>query len=163
MNHLTDISPLVWATIILVAATLFVVTWSLDAVTHKKLAHIDITDKELQTHRTILVASFLMEFSLVAMFWFPLEALPFFIAFVVTRTVHEFIDELKYHSDRCTPYESRLHLVMWFSIIVKTSTLFIWGFFLSYEGVLNLPVIFYVWTFVLLTAMAYVSWVEWRR
>lgn len=158
-----ETGPIFWAIIILGSATVFTVLWSLDAITHKKLAQIDITDKELQTHRNILTASFLMEVSLVLMFWFQALMLPFFIAFFITRLVHEFIDELKYHADRCTPYESQLHLGMWMSVLIKTFAMFIWGFFTGFDGVLDLPVIFIVWAGLILCVMSYVSWVEWRR
>lgn len=150
-------------TFILSAATLFTIFWSLDAVTHKKLVQVDITDQELQTHRNILTASLLMELSLVLMFWYPLIMLPFFIAFFITRLVHEFIDELKYHSDRCTPYESRLHLGMWTTVLLKTGLMFMWGFFGQFDGILELNVIFYVWGILVFGVMGYVSLVEWKR
>lgn len=156
-------SPELWATIILGSATVFTILWSLDAVTHKKLAQIDITDNELQTHRNILTASFLMEVSLVLMFWFQAIMLPFFIAFFITRLVHEFIDELKYHADRCTPYESQLHLGMWMSVLIKTATMFMWGYFAAFEGVLELNLGYAIWAGLILLVMSYVSWVEWWR
>lgn len=159
----SETAPVVWATIILASATLFTIFWSLDAVTHKKLAQIDISDNEFQTHRTILIASLFMEGSLVLMFWFQEIMLPFFIAFFITRLVHEFIDELKYHADRCTPYESNLHLGMWMSVLIKTATMFMWGYFTAFDGVLDLPIGFILWAGLILLVMSYVSWVEWKR
>ena len=163
MDAVTHINPVFWAVLILSSATLFTFFWSLDAITHKKIAETDISDQELQTHRNILISSLLMEVSLVLMFWFQIEMLPLFIAFFLTRLVHEFIDELKYHSNRCTPYESYLHLGMWVSVLAKTAGMFIWGFFTGYEGLLRLPIIFYVWGGIILVVMGYVSWAEWRR
>lgn len=163
MNLFENSTPLFWALTILGSATLFTFLWSLDSVTHKKLVQIDITDKELQTHRNILIASFLMETSLVLVYWFGFAMLPFFIAFFITRTVHEFIDELKFHADRCTGYETMLHLGMWISVLTKTAAMFIWGFFTGYEGISELPVFLYVWGILLLIIMSYVSYVEWRR
>ena len=163
MDSLGNTTPLMWALLILGSATLFTIAWSWDAMTHKKLAEKDITDQEFQTHRNILVASMIMEMSLVAMYWYPLAMLPIFIASFITRLVHEFIDELKYHADRCTPHESRLHLVMWVSVLTKAGAMFLWGYFASYEGIENLPIALYIWGVLLLIVMAYVSFVEWRR
>ena len=163
MEILSNTTPIFWAILILGSATLFTLAWSLDARTHKKLAEHDITDQEFQTHRNILTASLLMELSLVGMYWFPLYMLPIFIASFLTRLVHEFIDELKYHSDRCTPHESRLHLIMWISVLTKAAAMFIWGFFASYEGIESLPIALYIWGVILLSVLAYVSLVEWRR
>jgi hypothetical protein len=163
MGIIEQTTPVFWAATILGAATVFTIFWSLDAMTHKDLVHEDISKQELQTHRNILASSVLMELSLVLMFWFQKAMLPFFIAFAVTRTVHEFIDELKYHADRCTPYENYLHLFMWISVITKTSAMFIWGYFAGFEGVLDLPIIFYIWALIVFGVMGYVSLVEWRR
>ena len=152
-----------WATVVLVATTGFTILWLLDAVTHKKLVHVDITDKELQTHRNILVASVLMEISLVCMYWWSVEVLPFFITFIIVRTAHEFIDELHYHTDRCSAYESRLHLGMWFFVFIKTIALFMWGFFTQYKGIEELPIVYYLWAGVVFVLMSIVSISEWRR
>lgn len=163
MTALSDISPTFFATLILLSATGFVLVWSLDAITHKKLARIDITDKELQLHQNILLASVLMELSLVSMYWWTWESLPFFISFFVMRTVLEFIDELHFHTERCTPYESRLHLGMWIFVFIKTSTMFLWGFFEHYKGIHDLPVIYFTWAGIVLISMFVVSFFEWRR
>lgn len=163
MEIFNSTTPLFWAITILSAATIFTVAWFMDSLTHKELVKVDITDKELQTHRNILTASFLMEISLVMMYWFPLAMLPFFIAFAITRTVHEFIDELHFHTDRCSRHESQLHLVMWLSVLLKTSAMFIWGFFTSYEGIMDLPVFMFIWGGTILIAMSYISFNEWRR
>jgi len=163
MHYFDQISPLYWALTILGAATVFTVFWALDAMTHKKLVEVDITDKELQTHRNILIASFLMEISLVLMYWFGPAMLPFFIAFFMTRLVHEFIDELHFHTGRCTTYESYLHLAMWTTVLTKTGAMFIWGFFFQYQGVLDLPIYCYVWAGLVFITMSYISLMEWRR
>jgi len=163
MNSFELIEPTTWATVILAVATVFTCAWTLDALTHKELVKTEITDNELSTHRRILIASFLMEISLVCMFWFGALMLPFFIATFITRTVYEFIDELKFHTDRCSFYESLLHLVMWISVLTKTSAMFIWGFFFNYKGILDLPVVYYVWGILLFLSMSYVSYKEWNR
>lgn len=163
MTSISDISPQYWATAILLSATVFSIAWFLDALTHKELVEIDITDKELQTHRNILATSFLMEFTLVLMYWFDLEVLPFFLAFFFTRTAHEFIDELHYHTDRCTSYESTLHLVMWVTVLSKTAGMFMWGFFSHYAGIWNLPFLYYVWAVIVFGSMGLISMSEWGR
>jgi hypothetical protein len=128
---LTQINPSYFACAILISATIFVIAWSLDAITHSRLVKVDISDKELQTHRILILSSGLMELCLVLMYWFDIEILPIFIAALVTRTAHEFIDGLRYHTDRCTFRETLLHLTMWITVISKTCFLFIWGFFKS--------------------------------
>lgn len=163
MELFEETTPFFWALTILIAASVFTVSWTLDALTHKELAHVDITDRELQTHRNILAASMVMEISLVGMYWFPLAMLPILIGSGITRFSQEFIDELHYHADRCTPYESRLHLVMWISVWTKAAAMFIWGFFTKFEGLHELPVILYVWGGLLLVVMGYISMKEWNR
>lgn len=163
MQILENTEPIMWALVILGSGTIFSIFWLLDARTHKELVKVDITEKELQTHRNILVASLLMEASLVGMFWNSYILLPFFIAFFITRIVHEFIDELHFHTDRCSPYESNLHLGMWVSVLTKTFAMFIWGFFTNYEGILELPIILYVWAAIIFGLMGYVSLKEYRR
>jgi hypothetical protein len=163
MEYFTTISSEFWIITVLGSASIFTILWGLDALTHKKLVEVDLTDKELQTHRHILIASFFMEISLVLTYWFGFAMLPFFIAFFIVRTVHEFIDELHFHVKRCSAYESYLHLGMWMSVLVKTSALFMWGFLLGYDGFLNLHFLFYVWLAILLLAMAFISYKEWYR
>lgn len=163
MDLIHETSPLYWATLILISATGFTVLWLFDALTHKELVEIDITDKELQTHRNILVVSLLMEMSLVSMYWWNMEALPLFITFFIVRTVHEFIDELHFHTDRCSVYESRLHLGMWIFVIAKTLGMFMWGFFTQYKGIEDLPLAYYLWGGIVLSVMSLVSLSEWRR
>jgi hypothetical protein len=163
MELIREVNPLYWATVILIASTVFTVLWALDAVTHKRLVEVDITDKELQTHRNILVASVLMEMSLVAMYWWQIEVLPLFIAFLIVRTTHEFIDELHFHTERCSTYESRLHLGMWIFVFIKTIVLFFWGFFSAYEGIESLPIAYYIWGAIVFSIMSVVSLFEWRR
>jgi hypothetical protein len=154
---------LTWSLVILGSATVFAVLRFIDAVTHRELVHTELSSTELPTHRQILVASFLMEISLVLMYWNPLVMLPFFIAFFITRTAHEFIDELKYHADRCSSYENYLHLGMWVTVLVKTSALFIWGFFGRFKGVEELPVLIWLWGAVVLLVLSWVSIKEWNR
>ena len=163
MEALLDVSPIYWATALLSSASVFAAAWFLDALTHKELVEVDITDKELQTHRNILAASMLMELSLLLMYWFDWEVLPFFIAFLFTRTAHEFIDELHYHTDRCTPYETWLHLAMWVSVISKTAIMFLWGFFSHYEGIWDLPIVYYIWGVLAFGSMGLISMAEWKR
>lgn len=158
-----NISPIYWASLSLIALTGFSILWYFDSRTHAKLVRIDILDKELQVHRNILAASVLMELSLISMYWFPLKSLPIFLAFFITRLVHEFIDEMHFHTDRCTVYESRLHLGMWIFVLIKTFALFIWGFFTQYNGIETLPFIFYLWAGLLFVLMSYTGFVEWFR
>jgi hypothetical protein len=163
MNSTENIHPVFFATAILGAATVFTFIWFLDSITHARLVKIDITDKELQTHRNILIASFLMEGSLVLFYWFQIEVLPLFLALFITRTVHEFIDELHWHTDRCSPYESTLHLGMWISVLTKTFLMFTWGFFTGYKGLLDLNPLFYVWGVIVFGCMSWISYNEWKR
>jgi hypothetical protein len=160
---ISDVTPMQWALMTLSAGTVFTIFWILDALTHKELVKVDITDRELQTHRNILAASMLMELSLVLMYWSPWLMLPLFIAFFITRLVHEFIDELHFHTDRCSKYESTLHLGMWISVLSKTGAMFMWGFFTQFDGVLELPMYMYVWGGIIFLTMGYVSFVEYRR
>jgi hypothetical protein len=155
------IQPVFFATAILLSASIFTIAWFLDAKTHARLVKVDITDKELQTHRILILTSGLMELSLLLMYWFDIEILPIFIAALVTRTAHEFIDELRYHTDRCTFYETILHLIMWISVISKTCFLFIWGFFTHYKGLETLHPAFYIWGGMIVLLMGIVSLKEW--
>ncbi len=163
MEAVSAISPLFWFLLILGAATVFAIAWLLDAFTHAKIAGHDLTDKELQVHRNILAASLVMELSLVGMFWFPMAMLPLFIASFIARLVQEFIDELHFHTERCTPYESTLHQVMWISVLTKTAAMFLWGFFTGFEGLLDLPWYLFLWGGAILIVMSIISWFEWRR
>ncbi|MEL6674521.1 MAG: hypothetical protein AAFR61_20090 [Bacteroidota bacterium] len=163
MASLYSVSPLVWASGILISATLFSAFWFLDALTHKELVKVDITDRELQTHRNILATSMLMELSLVLMYFWSWEILPLFLAFFITRTAHEFIDELHFHVGRCTPFETTLHLVMWVTVLSKTGFMFMWGFFTNYAGIWELPVFYYVWAVLAFGSMGLTSLAEWKR
>lgn len=158
-----SLGPTYWASAILITTTLFTLLWLLDAVKHKELVKKEITPIELRTHRNILISSGIMELSLLTMFWFPLESLPFFVAAFITRTAHEFLDELKFHVDRCSSYENFIHLGMWISILSKTFLQFIWGFFYQYKGIENLNFLFYVWAGIVLITMGLTSFFEWRR
>lgn len=147
----------------LLSASVFTVLWLLDSLTHAKLIKVDITDKELQTHRNIMLTSILMEISLVLMYWFHFEVLPLFIAFFITRTIHEFIDELHWHANRCSQYENFLHLGMWISVLTKTGYMFMWGFYYQFEGIWDLHPLLFIWGILLIIAMAIISLVEWKR
>lgn len=160
---LAEITPVNWARIVLVSAILFSFFWGLDALTHKRIAEKEITDKELNVHRIILLCSLLMEISLVGVYWFGWIMLPLFIATFITRTAHEFIDELKFHVGRCTQKESYLHLGMWTTVLVKTSALFIWGFIYNYNGIMNLPFYYYLIAVLVLITMSIISYFEWQR
>ncbi|MDG2343183.1 MAG: hypothetical protein P8L23_01250 [Flavobacteriales bacterium] len=160
---LNNFQPQEFALVILFSASLFSVLWGFDALTHKKLVKIDITDKELQTHRNILLVSVLMEISLISMFWNPLVALPVFIALFITRFSHEFIDELHYHTGRCKPYENYLHIGMWVSVLTKTFAMFLWGFCFQYNGVVELPFYIYIWAGIVLISMMIIGFFEWKR
>jgi hypothetical protein len=157
------INPNFWAIAILICTTVFSVLWFLDALKHKELVKTDITSNELRTHRNILISSGIMELALVAMFWFQLESLPFFIAAFITRTAHEFLDELKYHADRCSSYENFIHLGMWVTVLSKTILQFIWGFFYQYQGIETFDYGIYCWAGIVLLTMGITSFFEWKR
>ena len=163
MPGIDAVSPETFALLILLTATAFTFFWCLDSITHGRLVKIDITDKELQTHRAILLTSVLMEATLVMMYWVDIIILPFFLAFFFTRTVHEFIDELHWHTDRCTPYESMLHLVMWVSILSNTFLMFSWGFFTHYRGLNELHTGYIIWAIILGIFIFFIGIKEWGR
>lgn len=156
-------TPSMWALIILSSATIFTILWFMDALTHKKLVGHEITEKELNTHRILIGTSVLMELSLVLMYWSSILALPLFVASFLTRTAHEFIDELYFHMDRCSNRETALHLGMWLSVLVKTSAMFIWGFFSNYVGIESLSFWFFLWGLLVFLVMSYTSYVEWNH
>ena len=164
MSAISEISPLAFALIILISGTSFTCFWWLDSITHGKLAHNDITPQELTTHRIILATSLFMMTSLFLMYWFePLILLPFFIAGFITRTAHETMDEIHFHINRCTPYESLLHLGMWLSILTNTTALFMWGFFTQYAGIESLSPILAFWALLIGISIIYISKQEWSR
>ncbi len=163
MTFFDSVPTVFWPVLVLGASTVFTIFWGLDSITHQKLARIDISDREFQVHRNILVVSVLMEASLVLVYWFGYAMLPFFIALFITRTVHEFIDELHFHTERCTPYESYLHLGMWISVLTKTIGLFIWAFIYQYNNLSDLPSILYIWGAIIIILMTYISYREWKH
>lgn len=163
MDFPSNLNPTYFAAAILISATMFTITWLLDAITHANLGDSEITRRELQTHRILILTSGLMEFSLILMFWFSWEVLPIFIAAFITRTAHEFIDELSWHSKRCSFYETILHLIMWITVLSKTFFLFIWGFFTNFRGVEDLPFFFYIWGTIIVIVMGFVSFKEWNQ
>lgn len=147
----------------LLSASAFTFFWFLDSKTHSALVHSDISDPELRTHRVLILSSGMMEFSLILMFWFRWESLALFIAAFITRTAHEFIDELKFHVDRCTFRETLYHLIMWIAVLTKTFSLFIWGFFFRYEGLTELPVWMDAWAVLIVILMGMISLKEWNQ
>jgi len=163
MNFIDKIDPVFFACAVLCSATVFTLTWFLDALTHARLVKVDITEKELHTHRVLILTSGLMELSLVLMFWLDIAILPLFLAAFLTRTAHEFIDELHWHTGRCSFYETLLHLIMWISVLNKTFLLFIWGFFTHYKGLPELHPLFYAWAALIILLMAMISWKEWNQ
>ena len=156
-------SNLTFPLLLLLSASTFTFFWFLDSRTHSRLVHTDISDPELQTHRVLILSSGMMEFSLILMYWFRWEALALFIASFITRTVHEFIDELKFHSERCTFRETLFHLIMWITVLTKTFLLFVWGFFFRYKGITDLPVWIYLWAIAIVISMGYISLKEWNQ
>jgi hypothetical protein len=104
-----------------------------------------------------------MEGTLVLMYWADILILPLFLAFFLTRTVHEFIDELHWHTDRCSSYESFLHLGMWISILTNTFAMFTWGFFTHYKGLDELNSIYIIWAFVVGISIFFIGLKEWKR
>jgi hypothetical protein len=163
IQAISSVDPLHFALLTLGSATLFTILFFFDSITHVAILKEDITDKELQTHRLILLTSIAMEGSLILFYWSPWLALPIFLACFITRTAHEFIDELHYHVGRCKPREHFIHLGMWVFVLIKTLTLFIWGFFTQYKGVLDLPWYIYAWTVLVFAGMLYVSKSEWGQ
>lgn len=147
--------------LILVCTSIFVLAWGLDALTHAKIANTDITDRELHTHRILILSSGLLQACLLLFFWFEYEVLPFFVALLFTRTVHEVIDEVKFHTDHCTFRETCIHFVMWVSILSQIGFLFYWGFFYHYQGLFALPIFHVIWGALLVLLMAVISWKEW--
>lgn len=156
-----QVAPETLSLLILIVSTIFVVVWALDAYTHAGIAHHDISDPELKTHRILILSSGLLQFTLLLFYWFDVEVLPFFIALFFTRTVHEVIDEVRYHQERCTFYETILHFVMWISIISQVGFLFYWGYFFHYKGLESLPLFHVVWGLVLVALMGLISTKEW--
>lgn len=155
------IEPSVLIVLILACTTIFVIAWSIDAYTHEKIAKVDISDGELYTHRILILSSGLLQACLLLFYWFDFEVLPFFIAVFFTRTIHEIIDEVKYHQARCTFRETCIHFVMWLSILSQIGFLFYWGFFFQYEGFATLSIVYYAWGMILVLLMAIISWKEW--
>jgi len=162
MEKFYSVQSETYALLILISATLFVFFWLLDHFTHRKLVDEILGDRELQTHRVLIMTSLLLQVSLALMYWIPVLMLPFFIALFITRTAHEFIDELKWHTARCTMRETTLHMLMWIFMMTNFFSMFIWGFFMQYEGVESLPFIFYIWAGILAVAVAFISSKEWQ-
>ena len=163
LNNLNSINPNVFPIIILSMSFIFAIAWFFDSRFHGKIYQTDITDKELQTHRMILIPSILMEITLLLMYWVPFVMLPFFLAFYLVRTVQEFIDELHFHTDRCSFFESILHLIMWCTVHTKTFAFFIWAFFLRFKGIEELHNLYFIIFIILTAAMGIIGSVEWNR
>ena len=163
IENLNNIKPLYFFISILGCSLVFLIAWFFDSRTHGKLIN-EIDKKELQTHRLILIPSILAELSIVLMFWInPWYLLPFFLAFYLTRTIQEFIDELKWHTGRCSDQEAYLHLIMWCSVHAKVMLMFIWGFFFQFQGLSEIPLIYHITMFITLAGMGILSLIEWKR
>jgi hypothetical protein len=87
----------------------------------------------------ILYSSWVLLASLVAMAWWPGIALPVFAAALVTRLVHEGIDELRWHV-RCDERETLIHLGMWICVHTGTAAMFLWAWLHRYAGLADLPI-----------------------
>lgn len=163
LEQLKAIEPLYLYILIFICSFVFVITWFFDSKTHGRLIE-DIDVKELQTHRLILIPSVLAEISIVLMYWInPWYLLPFFLAFYLTRTIQEFIDELKWHTGRCSNQESYFHLIMWTSVHAKLMIMFIWGFFFQFEGILQIPLLLHILMAIVFGLMGLLSLIEWKR
>ena len=73
----------------------------------------------------------------------------------------EVIDEVRYHQERCTFFETVLHFVMWVSILSQIGFLFYWGFFFHYQGLATLPILYVVWGLLLVALMGLIGLKEW--
>ena len=155
------VDPQILALLILICSSVFVVAWTFDAYTHAGIARRDISDQELKTHRILILSSGMLQFTLLLFYWFDYEVLPFFFAILLTRTVHEIIDEVKYHQERCTFFETVLHFVMWVSILSQIGFLFYWGFFFHYQGLATLHLLYVVWGLLLVVLMGLIGLKEW--
>ena len=144
-----------WGVIIL--GSIFSCAWYMDHLTHKKIWEEDITDSELRTHRMILYASWGLQLSLALFAVNRFIALPIFIGSLITRFVHEAIDELKFHVDRCDERETLIHLVMWLTINSGTALVFLWGFFFQYKGFSELPIYHYILWGIIFIVMGYIG------
>lgn len=156
-EQLEQISPETFASLILLFGILFGILWFLDHQTHLRIWKKDIKDGELLTHRLILYASYGLMAALFLMAWWPLLALPLFLGCWITRTTQEAIDEFRWHVDRCTEYESLLHLFMWITIHAGTAITFMWGFFLQFKGIGSLPIAFHLVFAVLFVFYSYIG------
>ncbi|MEQ1878673.1 MAG: hypothetical protein ABL958_18665 [Bdellovibrionia bacterium] len=143
IDRLRELGPEPFAWQILIFGAGFGIFWYLDHLTHLRIWKKDITDGELRTHRMILYASYGLMGSLVLMRWIPWIVLPLFLGCWVTRTLHEFLDELTWHLPRCTERETLIHLAMWICIHAGTAVTFMWGFFLQFEGIETIHWLFY--------------------
>lgn len=153
--------PQILALLILISSSVFVVAWTFDAYTHAGIARQDISDPELKTHRILILSSGMLQFTLLLFYWFDVEVLPIFLALLLTRTIHEVIDEVRYHQERCTFFETVLHFVMWVSILSQIGFLFYWGFFFHYQGLATLPLLYVVWGLLLVVLMGLIGLKEW--
>ncbi|MEN9967952.1 MAG: hypothetical protein RIR94_121 [Bacteroidota bacterium] len=153
--------PQILALLILICSSVFVVAWRFDAYTHAGIARHDISDPELKTHRILILSSGMLQFTLLLFYWFDIEVLPIFLALLLTRTIHEVIDEVRYHQERCTFFETVLHFVMWVSILSQIGFLFYWGFFFHYQGLATLPSLYFVWGLLLVVLMGLIGLKEW--
>ncbi|PIP92485.1 MAG: hypothetical protein COW00_04220 [Bdellovibrio sp. CG12_big_fil_rev_8_21_14_0_65_39_13] len=157
LDFLREFSPelVSWLTILM--GIVFSVAWYLDHLTHVKIWEVDITDNELKTHKIILYASWVLQVGLLMLAWNRLIALPIILGAFITRFTHEFIDEMKFHVDRCSFKETIIHLIMWISINTGTAVVFLWGFLFKYKGFGSLPLYHYVLWGIIFVAMGVIG------
>ncbi len=157
---LGDVAGQTWAAQILFFGLVFTCAWYLDHKMHLKIWKKDISDGELRTHRMILYPSYGLLITLVLMRWFPYQVLPFFAGFWITRTLHEFLDELHWHLPRCSERETFIHLVMWIAVQGGIVASFIWGFFFQFKEIDSLPVYYYIGFTTFFIANSYIGYRE---
>jgi hypothetical protein len=150
---LSDVTPEQLSLTVLLSGISFSALWYLDHRTHERIWENEISDGELRTHRMILYASWVLLGSLVLMAWWPGIALPMFIGAFVTRTLHEGIDELRWHV-RCTERETLIHLGMWICVHTGTAAMFLWAWVHRYAGLADLPLWIWIGYGVILVAIS---------
>jgi hypothetical protein len=153
---ISQLQPLHLALAVLASGVAFTVLWYVDHRTHLAIWRRDIGDGELRTHRMILYASWVLLGGLVLAAWAPGLALPLVIGAWLTRTLHEGLDEVKWHG-RCSERETLVHLGMWISVHAGTAALFIWAFYFRYRGLGELPVIVWLGFGAVFVAMTWIG------
>jgi hypothetical protein len=157
-----DLNPLTLAYVAIISLTLFTLAWWGDSQFHQVYRKVYVPDPEVHTHRLILLSSFIMLLSIGFIVISPSVAYPVFLASYLTRTIHEFIDELKYHTERCTLKESLLHLAMWITVHTKTWALFFWASLFHFEGWSTLPLGLNILAILSFITLNIIAWREWK-